>query len=84
MPRMTEKPIVTVRVMIYNNASKLHETIDSIMMQDYDAIEVIISDDGSTDPDRELLEKERQRAAEAPSMNAVSPSCFPSKERSSP
>ncbi len=64
MPRMTEKPIVTVRVMIYNNASKLHETIDSIIMQDYDAIEVIISDDGSTDPDRELLEKERQRAAE--------------------
>ncbi|MFA5592089.1 MAG: glycosyltransferase [Micavibrio sp.] len=45
MPR----PLVTIITPTYNRADLLPETIESVLRQDYDSIEYIVLDDGSTD-----------------------------------
>jgi len=42
-------PLVTVGVAVYNHQDYIKQCIESILEQDYDNIEVIIIDDGSTD-----------------------------------
>ena len=42
-------PKVTVIVPTFNREKLICETIDSIFAQDYDDIEIIVIDDGSTD-----------------------------------
>ena len=51
------KPLATIWILIYNNAKELEETVDSVCRQDYDAIEVILSDDCSREYDAELMER---------------------------
>lgn len=50
-------PLVSIVVPSYNMAGYVSETIDSILAQDYPAIELIVLDDGSTDETRAVLEK---------------------------
>ncbi|MCR5012719.1 MAG: glycosyltransferase [Lachnospiraceae bacterium] len=58
-------PLVSIWVLMYNNASELDETVDSIISQDYPNAEVVFSDDGSKvkDPAKveRLAEKIRER-----------------------
>lgn len=49
--------LVSVIVLSYNNAQFIHHTIKSIVNQDYENIEIIVVDDGSTDDSVEILEK---------------------------
>ncbi|MBP3296664.1 MAG: glycosyltransferase [Lachnospiraceae bacterium] len=51
------KPLATIWILIYNNAKELEETVASVCRQDYDAIEVILSDDCSREYDAELMER---------------------------
>ena len=44
-----KKTLVTIGVLAYNSAKTILETLDSIALQTYDNIELIICDDGSTD-----------------------------------
>ncbi len=44
-----DKTLVSIIVPLYNRASLISETIDSLIKQSYDNIEIIIVDDGSTD-----------------------------------
>ncbi len=55
-------PLVTVCIPHFNRANYLHQALDSILAQDYPAIEVIVVDDGSTNPavQSALLEVEQQ------------------------
>jgi glycosyltransferase involved in cell wall biosynthesis len=50
-------PLVSIVVPSYNMAEYVAETIDSVLDQDYPAVELIVLDDGSTDETRAVLEK---------------------------
>jgi glycosyltransferase involved in cell wall biosynthesis len=50
-----EKDLVSVIIPNYNYSEFLRESIDSALNQDYQPIEVIVVDDGSTDDSREIL-----------------------------
>ena len=45
----TEHPLVSVAVIAYNSEKYILETLDSVKEQTYDNIELVISDDCSTD-----------------------------------
>jgi glycosyltransferase involved in cell wall biosynthesis len=54
-PSKKSQPLVSVVTPTYNQAAFLRETIDSVLSQDYPAIEHQIIDDGSTDETPEIL-----------------------------
>ncbi len=60
---MTNKPIVSVVMPVYNGERFLDEAIDSILTQTFDAFEFIIIDDGSTDRTPEILTHYQQKDA---------------------
>lgn len=53
---MKESPLVSVVITTYNRAKLLERAIDSVLEQTYPNIEIIITDDNSTDTTRELVE----------------------------
>lgn len=50
-----EKPLVSVAVITYNQKNYLRECIESILAQDYQNIEIVVADDGSTDGTQTML-----------------------------
>lgn len=53
--------LVTIYILVYNNADALEVTISSVLEQDYDNAEIIISDDGSSNYDTKVLEEYADR-----------------------
>lgn len=53
---MTTSPRVTVGVPVYNGEATLEETLDSLLQQDFDDFEVIVSDNASTDRTGEIVQ----------------------------
>ena len=49
-------PLFTVIIPVKNRAKYLHHTLRTCMVQDYEPFEVLVSDDGSTDNTREVVE----------------------------
>ncbi|MCP4359414.1 MAG: glycosyltransferase family 2 protein, partial [Chloroflexi bacterium] len=60
-PTSPEKPQVSVIIPTYNSARFLPEALDSVFCQNYDAYEVIVVDDGSTDNTLDVLKPYRDR-----------------------
>src|SRR5690554_1592429 len=57
LPRDESQPRVTIVCAWYNRSEFLLRTVDSLLSQDFDDYEVVIVNDGSTDPRvRELLD----------------------------
>jgi glycosyltransferase involved in cell wall biosynthesis len=54
-------PKVSVIVPIYNQAPFICETVDSVLSQDYEDIELVLSDDGSTDGTSQILRRYEER-----------------------
>jgi glycosyltransferase involved in cell wall biosynthesis len=57
-------PKVSVIVPIYNQAPFIRETVDSVLEQDYPNVELVLSDDGSTDGTAEILRRYAERDPE--------------------
>ena len=51
----TFSPLVSVHVITYNQQKYIHETLASILEQDYDNFEIVVADDGSTDGTAEII-----------------------------
>src|SRR5688572_26317381 len=58
----TNLPVVSVITPTYNQAAFLRDTIESVLSQDYPAIEYQIIDDGSTDETPRILAEYEGRA----------------------
>lgn len=54
---MNKKPLVSVLIVSYNQEEFINECIDSVLEQNYENIEIIISDDASNDKTPSILEK---------------------------
>lgn len=54
---MSKERLFTVGITVYNNESYLYEVLDSIFMQTYPNIEIVISDDGSKKFDKDKYEE---------------------------
>jgi len=52
-----EKPLISVVLCTYNGANYLATQLDSILRQTYKPIELVISDDASTDDTRQVLQR---------------------------
>ena len=57
MKTMSDQPLVTVIVPVYNAEKYLRHCLDSILAQDVESIEVITVDDGSGDESAAILEE---------------------------
>ena len=52
--RIGDKPLVSIGMPIYNSEKFIRQALDSLLKQDYEHFEVIISDNHSTDATREI------------------------------
>ncbi|MEO0557088.1 MAG: glycosyltransferase family A protein [Bacteroidota bacterium] len=53
---MSDKPLVSVIIPVYNGADMLPAALESVFEQDYAPLEVVVVDDGSTDGSTEVAE----------------------------
>ena len=58
---MKEQPLVSIITPSFNQGQFLEETILSVLNQDYERIEYILIDGGSSDNTAEILTKYRSR-----------------------
>lgn len=48
-------PLISVFIPVYNQVNYIHQTLDSVINQNYPAIEIVVGDDGSTDGTQEAI-----------------------------
>lgn len=53
---MSVRPLVTIGLPVFNGENYLSEALDSLQQQDYPNLEIIVSDNASTDRTREIIE----------------------------
>ena len=53
----TVRPLVSVIVVTYNSSKTVEETLDSVARQSYHNIELVVTDDYSTDNTRDIIDR---------------------------
>jgi glycosyltransferase involved in cell wall biosynthesis len=61
---MSDKPLVSVVIPVFNLETYLGEAIDSVLNQTCQDFEILLIEDGSTDRSREIIESYRKRIPE--------------------
>lgn len=67
---MAELPLVSVIIPVYNGAAYIGQCIQSVLDQQYESIEVIVVNDGSTDETSEVVAQFGERVTEIHQPNA--------------
>lgn len=62
------QPLITVIMPLYNAARTVAQAVDSVLAQDWQRLELLIADDGSTDDSLEIV---RGRAAQDPRVRVI-------------
>ncbi|MEI4233978.1 glycosyltransferase [Roseovarius sp. D22-M7] len=57
MTEMTERPLVTFAVIAYNQESFIREAIEGAFAQTYQPLEIVLSDDGSSDRTYQIMQE---------------------------
>jgi len=67
------KPLISVVIPVYNQAHRITHSIESVLEQEFDDYEIIISDDGSTDNLMEVLSsyEDRIRVVQGPNSGCA-------------
>ncbi|MCG2812381.1 MAG: glycosyltransferase [Candidatus Aminicenantes bacterium] len=65
---MSNMPLVSVVIPVFNLEAYLSETVDSVLNQTFQDFEILLIDDGSTDRSREIIESYRNRIPERVQM----------------
>ena len=65
-----QRPLVSILTPMYNTEKYVHRLLDSVLAQDYPAIEMVVIDDGSTDGSRAVVESYAGRFAASPVKRA--------------
>jgi glycosyltransferase involved in cell wall biosynthesis len=60
----SDAPLVSIAVITYNQAAFLDECLKSILSQDYENLQIVVADDGSSDGSQELLREYERRHPE--------------------
>ena len=61
--KLVRRPLVSIVTTSYNHAEFLEETLLSVLDQDYETLEYLVIDDGSTDKSPAIVERYRARLA---------------------
>ncbi len=56
-----KKPLVSIVIPVYNKAAFIRETLDAVLVQTYQEIEIVLVDDGSTDGSFDILKEYYRR-----------------------
>lgn len=62
MEKVYTNKLVSVIMPVYNAERYLEETLDSVLSQTYEDIEIICVDDMSSDRSRDILEKYKEKS----------------------
>lgn len=73
-----EFPLVSVCIPAYNSEVTLSETLDAVLAQDYPRLEVIVSDNQSTDRTRAIVERYAERGVRYCRHSEIRPAAMPS------
>jgi glycosyltransferase involved in cell wall biosynthesis len=58
---MSNEPLISIGVPVYNDAPWLRNALDHLLVQDYKNLEIILADDGSIDGSREICREYAKR-----------------------
>ena len=68
---MTDRPLVSVVIPAFNAADFVADAIESVLAQDYERIEVIVVDDGSTDGTAAVVSRFPVRCLSQPNVGSA-------------
>ena len=78
---MSEAPIISVIVPVYNAEKYLHECIESILSQSFTDFELILVDDGSTDSSPSICDEYSSKDAWLSSVHDINKGVSAARER---